>query len=97
MLPDILTELQDRTQLTRKSICRILIDSGRLNDFKRNPQEFIELAAMVINRHKRLAIVDGIKYQKIGNEYYYAQELFETEELTGYLRNMLDTKKSVYE
>ncbi len=52
---------------------------------------------MVINRHKRLAIVDGIKYQKIGNEYYYAQELFETEELTGYLRNMLDTKKSVYE
>jgi type III restriction enzyme len=97
VLPDILTELQDRTQLTRKSICRILIDSGRLNDFKRNPQEFIELAAMVINRHKRLAIVDGIKYQKIGNEYYYAQELFETEELTGYLRNMLDTKKSVYE
>jgi type III restriction enzyme len=96
-LPDILTELQDRTQLTRRSICQILIDSGRLNDFKRNPQEFIDLAAEAINRCKRLAIVDGIKYQKLGKDYYYGQELFETEELTGYLKNMLNTNKSVYE
>ena len=44
-LPDVLTELQDRTQLTRRSIARILIDSGRLEDFKRNPQEFIDRAA----------------------------------------------------
>ena len=42
-LPDILTELQDRTQLTRRSIHRILVDSERLADFKRNPQEFVEL------------------------------------------------------
>jgi len=96
-LPDILTELQDRTQLTRRSICQILINSGRLNDFKRNPQEFIDLAAEAINRCKRLAIVDGIKYQKLGDDQYYAQELFETEELTGYLKNMLNVQKSVYE
>ncbi len=37
-LPDLLTELQDRTQLTRRSIHRILIGSRRLNDFKRNPE-----------------------------------------------------------
>ena len=43
-LPDVLTELQDRTQLTRRSIQRILSGSYRLNDFKRNPQQFIELA-----------------------------------------------------
>src|SRR5690606_20394354 len=68
------------------------------NDFKRNPQQFIEVAADAINRCKRLALVDGIKYQRLGEEHYYAQELFETEELTGYLRNLvLDTKKSVYE
>jgi type III restriction enzyme len=42
--------------------------------------------------------VDGIKYHRLGDEYYYAQELFEQEELTGYLKNMLtDTRKSVYE
>ena len=97
-LPDLLTDLQDRTQLTRRSIIAILTASGRLDEFKRNPQQFIELTAEVINRCKRLALVDGIKYQKLGNDNVYAQELFDKDELTGYLKNMLmDAKKSVYE
>ena len=97
-LPDVLTELQDRTQLTRRSIHRILSKSRRLADFKRNPQQFIDFAAQAINRCKRLVLVDGVKYQRLGDEYYYAQELFENEELTGYLRNILsDTTKSVYD
>ena len=33
-LPDLLTELQNRTQLTRHSIVRILSDSERLDDFR---------------------------------------------------------------
>ena len=77
-LPDLLTDLQDKTQLTRRSLVRILTGSGRLDDFKRNPQEFVELVTEAINRTKRLALVDGIKYQRIGDEYYYAQEFFET-------------------
>jgi type III restriction enzyme len=97
-LPDVLTDLQDRTQLTRKSLVRILTECGRLKDFKRNPQAFIEIAGEVINRTKRLALVDGIKYQKIGDDSYFAQELFQQEELMGYLRNILkDTTKSVFE
>jgi len=96
-LPDLLTELQDRTQLTRRSIVRVLCDGKRLDDFKKNPQQFIDLAAEAINRAKRLALVDGIKYQRIGDEHYYVQELFEQEELTGYLKNMLAVTKSVYE
>ncbi|MEW5773316.1 MAG: DEAD/DEAH box helicase family protein [Thermodesulfobacteriota bacterium] len=96
-LPDLLTDLQDRTQLTRRSIQRILAESGRLDEFKTNPQQFIELAAEIINRCKRLALVDGIKYQRLGDEHYFAQELFEQEELTGYLKNLLPSEKSVYE
>jgi type III restriction enzyme len=96
-LPDILTDLQDKTSLTRRSIYRILVDSGRLDDFKRNPQQFIELAAEIINRSKRMALVNGIKYQRIGAEEYYAQQLFETEELTGYLKTMINADKSVHE
>lgn len=96
-LPDILTDLQDKTQLTRRSIARILLESERLDDFKRNPQQFIERVAEIINRTKQYALVDGIKYQRIGDEAYYAQELFEQEELTGYLKNMLAVKKSVHE
>lgn len=96
-LPDILTDLQDKTALTRRSIYRILVESGRLDDFKRNPQQFIELTAEIINRAKRMALVDGIKYQRIGDEAYYAQQLFETEELSGYLKSMIDANKSVHE
>ena len=96
-LPDVLTELQDRTQLTRRSIQRILSASTRLDDFKHNPQQFIELAAQAINSCKRRALVNGIKYQRIGDEAYFAQELFEQGELTGYLKNMRDATKSVYE
>jgi type III restriction enzyme len=96
-LPDLLTDLQDKTQLTRRSLVRILTGSDRLDDFKRNPQQFVELVVESINRTKRLALVDGIKYQRLGAEYYYAQELFEQEELTGYLKNTLNASKSVYE
>ncbi|CAN7599599.1 DEAD/DEAH box helicase family protein [Variovorax paradoxus] len=97
-LPDLLTDLQDRTQLTRRSIVTILTESGRLNEFRRNPQQFIEQTTEVINRCKRLALVDGIKYQKMGDDHFYAQELFAQDELTGYLRNMLlDTGRSIYE
>ena len=43
-------------------------------------------------------IVTGIKYEKIGDDHYYAQELFEETELTGYLnKNMLEAKKSIYD
>ena len=96
-LPDLLTDLQNRTGLTRRSIRRILVDSGRLDDFLVNPAKFIELAAETINRHKRLALVEGIKYQRLGDEHYFAQELFRNEELTGYLKNMMAAEKSVYQ
>lgn len=97
-LPDLLTDLQDRTHLTRRTLVKILIECNRLDDFKRNPQQFIEQAAEIINRCKRMALVDGIRYQRLGDDVYWKQELFETEELTGYLTNMLrDTKRSIYQ
>lgn len=97
-LPDILSDLQDRTQLTRRTLVKILTECERLDDFKRNPQQFIEQAAEIINRCKRMALVDGIRYQRLGDDVVWAQELFETEELSGYLTNILrDTKRSIYE
>ena len=55
-LPDLLTILENKTQLTRKSLARILKGSKRLDDFKRNPQQFIELASEAIDRTKRIAL-----------------------------------------
>ena len=96
-LPDLLADLQNRTGLTRRGVCRILIDSGRLDDFLVNPARFIETAAETINRRKRLALVGGVKYQRLGDEHYFAQELFRSEELIGYLRNTMAATKSVYD
>lgn len=97
-LPDIVSFLQNETNLTRRSIVMILKKCNRLNDFKNNPQKFIDEVTGIITNQMRLFIVDGIKYHKIGDEHFYAQELFEDQELTGYLnKNMLETQKSVYD
>ncbi|MEU3819680.1 DEAD/DEAH box helicase family protein [Streptomyces sp. NPDC030392] len=97
-LPDILGELAEQTKLTRRTIHRILSESGRFRDFQRNPQEFVSLAAEKITEARRAALVDGIKYVKLGESDVYAQELFLTEELHGYLgRNLTPAAKSVYE
>ncbi|MFC3906839.1 type III restriction-modification system endonuclease [Clostridium disporicum] len=97
-LPDIITYLQNGTQLTRRTIVEILKQSGKLQDFKNNPQKFMDTVSEIIKRKMRYLIVDGIKYEKLGDEEYYAQELFEEEELYGYLsKNMLETDKSVYD
>lgn len=97
-LPDIITYLQNETQLTRRTIVEILKQSGKLQDFKNNPQKFMDEVSEIIKRKMRYLIVDGIKYEKLGDEEFYAQELFEDEELYGYLsKNMLGSNKSVYD
>ena len=97
-LPDIIAYLQNETNLTRKTIAEILLRSKTLHLFKKNPQRYMEQVAQIITAKMRHMIVDGIKYTKIGDDEYYAQELFEAEELTGYLyKNMMESKKSVYE
>ncbi len=98
VLPDLLTQIVNETNLTRRTVARIIIDSGRLESFKDNPQKFIEQASTIIQRQMRLFVVDGIKYQKIGDEHFYAQQLFSDNELFGYLeKNMVASKKSVFD
>ena len=97
-LPDVVTYLESTTNLTRKTVIDILLGLGdKLEAFKNNPQRFIQLASEVIRKQMRLAIVDGISYHRIGNDSYYAQELFQEAELTGYLKNMVAANKSVYD
>ena len=98
ILPDIVSYLQNETQLTRRSIVSILSGCSNLKFFKVNPQKFIEGCIDIINEQMRLHIVDGIVYSKIGDNEVYSQELFEEEQLTGYLKsNMRSSTKSPYE
>ena len=102
-LPDIVSYLQNETNLTRKSIVKILTSTSTLNSFRKNPQLYLEYVTDIIKKTMRTFIVDGIKYRKIGDNEYYCQELFEKEDLFGYLKtemdktgNMVESSKSPY-
>lgn len=97
-LPDIITFLQNKTNLTRQTIVDILVKSKTLHLFKKNPQKYMDEVSKIILAKMQLMIIDGIKYTRIGEEEFYAQELFETEEIYGYLnKNMIESTKSVYD
>lgn len=98
-IPDVISYLQNETNLTRRSLAEMLIRSNRLNDFKKNPQMFIDGAIAIIKNVMSKYVVDGIKYHKLGNDDIWAQELFENEELTGYIdKNMVETPNhGIYE
>jgi type III restriction enzyme len=96
-IPDVLTELEAKTRLTRKSLSRILLDCGRLDELRANPSRFLTETGERIEQCKRKELVDGIKYEKIGDSQYYAQELFGSDELIALLDSCVAAEKSVHE
>jgi type III restriction enzyme len=74
-LPDVITELQSATSLTRKTIVEILVASGRLADFIANPNDFIAMARRVIQAELAKLVVDGIQYEQIAGSIYELREL----------------------
>jgi type III restriction enzyme len=98
-LPDLLTYLQNETELTRSTLVRILKNSGRLGEFFNNPQRFMDSVAAILKYELHRLLVDGIKYERVpgsGAEAEWEQVLFKNEELINYL-NALQVNKSVYE
>ena len=96
-LPDIITDLQNKTNLTRKTIIDILVNSKRLEDFKRNPQKYIEEVTKIIRKNLRLMVVDGISYSKFRGGDYYSIEMFNDSELLTYLNDkIVESKKFPY-
>lgn len=65
VLPDILADLQNETDLTRATLVEVLKRSGRLKDFLVNPQAFTVMVASKINSVMHRQMVDGIKYEPI--------------------------------
>ncbi len=97
-LPDIVSYIQKETHLTRKSIVKILTSITNLDYFKINPQKFVEACMDIISIEMQLHIVDGIKYQKMGDHEFFSQELFKNNELFGYLGRYLEySQKSPHE
>ena len=74
-LPDIVAQLQEATSLTRKTIVDILIGSGRLEEFRKNPNGFIAMASEAIQSVLATIVEDGLQYEKIGGSVYSLREL----------------------
>ena len=77
-LPDLLGELQNRTELPRRVIAEILVQSGRLEDATINPSAFVDAAVAIIQAGKRLMMTDGIVYKPLDE--WWAQDLFREED-----------------
>lgn len=98
-VPDILSYLQNETELTRSTLVRILRESGRLDEFFNNPQRFMDAVAGILKHELHRLLVDGVKYDRIdgaGPDAEWEMLLFKNEELINYL-TALQVAKSVYE
>lgn len=96
VLPDILGYIQNATNLRRQTIYDILIKSIRLDEFKVNPQKFMDQIVVIIKNELNRLMIEGIKYEKIAGE-EYEMKLFEQQEVLNYLDNLLESTKSVYD
>lgn len=97
-IPDILSRLQNETNLTRRTLVEILERSGRIEDIRKNPQMFLDGAIRIIRDTMARQIVDGIKYEKYPADVRWTQRLFDADELfdaadDGLRESMVETKR----
>ncbi|PIS28585.1 MAG: DEAD/DEAH box helicase [Candidatus Marinimicrobia bacterium CG08_land_8_20_14_0_20_45_22] len=99
-IPDMLAYIQSKTELTRSTIFEILKRSHRLNDLFINPQMFMDNAVSIIQKVLHQLMIDGIKYEKIGNK-IYEMTLFDDRDFEIYIDNFThavkDSSKTIYE
>ena len=99
-IPDMLAYIQSKTELTRHTILKILNKSGRLHELLLNPQLFMDNAVIAIKSKLYELMVEGIKYEKIGDK-FFEMRLFEDNELDIYLDQftftITDPAKTIYD
>ena len=94
VLPDILAFLQKETELTRHTLADILKRSGRLAEFKINPQAFMAVIAKEISRALHDLMLEGIKYEKVAGAYWEQSRIEQDAEegIVRYLSNLYEVQ-----
>jgi type III restriction enzyme len=94
VLPDILAFLQKETELTRHTLAEILKRSGRLAEFKINPQAFMAAVAKEIGRALHDLMLEGIKYEKVAGAYWEQSRIEQEAEegIVHYLSNLYEVQ-----
>jgi len=102
VLPDILAFLQKETELTRHTLAEILKQSGRLAEFKVNPQAFMAAIAKEISRALHDLMLEGLKYEKVAGAYWEQSRIEQDAEegIVRYLSNLYEVQnreKSIFD
>jgi len=95
---DLLGEIAEKTQLTRRTCAAILtgINPGTFAKFKQNPEQFITETARLVNEQKATVIVEHLTYDPLDSRYDSA--IFTENQTAQDLSKAGDRlKKSVYE
>lgn len=80
-LPNLIKEIQEETNLTRKTIVEIVQGSKRIGEFTQNPNDFIQMIIGSIKAVLSEIVLDGIQYEEIEGYIYELRELQEDGEL----------------
>lgn len=95
---DLLGEIAEKTQLTRRTCAAILtgINPGTFAKFKQNPEQFITETARLVNEQKATVIIEHLTYDPLDNR--YDSSIFTENQTSQDLSKAGDKlKKSVYE
>jgi type III restriction enzyme len=95
-IPDLLGHLQRETELTRPTLAEILKRSERLAEVTRNPQQFLEHAAVAVQKSLHDLMVQGIEYERIADAEWEMHRL-EIDELESYVSRLLEVQHSIYD
>ncbi len=90
-IPDFVGYIQSKTELTRDTISKIILNSGRLSDIFNNPQMFMDAVVRAIKDEFDRLKINGIKYEKIAGQ-HYEMKLFESVEVESYIEHLIAVK-----
>ncbi len=97
-LPNFIRMVDDECFISRRTAIEILTESGRVVDFINNPQKMTEIFIDVLRSVQSSMEIDGISYKRLDGDEYYLQEIFDSEELIGYLdKNAVFVDNSLYD
>ena len=97
--PNILLELQNSTNYSRNDIAKILVESGKLGEIRKNPERFILEVSKRLNMalNEYLMTEDCIRYVKLGDSDCYVQENIFEDTIEVFDKYIVESKeKSIY-
>lgn len=98
VVPDILTYIQGKTELTRSTIYEILVKSKRMNELPINPQLFMDNVIKIIRQVMNRIIIEGIQYEKLEGINYEMSRIRDDEHKMFFDKERIEpTQKSVYD